>query len=71
MTDVLMFVGLFYEGNERVFNTPISEQGIIGFAIGLATAGVTPIAEIQYAAYIFPAFDQVIILNTAALCLQL
>ena len=60
-------MGLFCEGNERVFNTPISEQGIIGFAIGLATAGVTPIAEIQYAAYIFPAFDQVS-LNIAYLC---
>jgi len=47
------------EGNERVFNTPLCEQGIVGFAIGLAAAGVTPIAEIQFADYIFPAFDQV------------
>jgi len=46
-------------GNERVFNTPLCEQGIVGFAIGLAVAGATPIAEIQFADYIFPAFDQV------------
>lgn len=43
----------------RVFNTPLSEQGIAGFAIGLAAVGATAIAEIQFADYIFPAFDQV------------
>lgn len=51
-------------GNERVFNTPLCEQGIVGFGIGLAAAGVTPIAEIQFADYIFPAFDQIV--NEAA-----
>ena len=44
-------------GTDRVFNTPLSEQGIAGFAIGLATAGATTIAEMQFADYIFPAFD--------------
>ena len=44
-------------GTDRVFNTPLSEQGIAGFAIGLACAGATAIAEIQFADYIFPAFD--------------
>lgn len=34
-------------------------QGIIGFAIGAAAEGMSPIAEIQFADYIFPAFDQV------------
>lgn len=46
-------------GEDRVFNTPLSEQGILGFAIGLAAEGCTAIAEIQFADYIFPAFDQV------------
>ena len=45
-------------GTDRVFNTPLSEQGILGFAVGLASAGCTPICEIQFADYIFPAFDQ-------------
>lgn len=35
------------------------EQGIVGFGIGVAVAGATAIAEIQFADYIFPAFDQV------------
>jgi pyruvate/2-oxoglutarate/acetoin dehydrogenase E1 component len=42
-----------------VFNTPLTEQGIAGFGIGLAQMGHTAIAEIQFADYIFPAFDQV------------
>jgi 2-oxoisovalerate dehydrogenase E1 component beta subunit len=46
-------------GKDRVFNTPISEQGIVGFGIGCAVAGTTAVAEIQFADYIFPAFDQV------------
>jgi len=51
-------------GNDRVFNTPLCEQGIAGFAIGMATLGVTAIAEMQFADYIFPAFDQIV--NEAA-----
>ena len=46
-------------GADRVFNTPLCEQGIMGFGIGLATQGSTAIAEIQFADYIHPAFDQV------------
>ena len=42
-----------------MFNTPLCEQGIAAFGIGLAAAGATSIAEIQFADYIFPAFDQV------------
>ncbi|KPP78382.1 2-oxoisovalerate dehydrogenase subunit beta, mitochondrial-like, partial [Scleropages formosus] len=51
-------------GKDRVFNTPLCEQGIVGFGIGLAVAGATAIAEIQFADYIFPAFDQIV--NEAA-----
>jgi len=51
-------------GTDRVFNTPLSEQGIAGFAIGMATSGATTIAEMQFADYIFPAFDQIV--NEAA-----
>lgn len=51
-------------GKARCFNTPLVEQGIIGFANGLASQGSVPIAEIQFADYIFPAFDQIV--NEAA-----
>lgn len=51
-------------GADRVFNTPLCEQGIAGFAIGVAAMGAKAIAEIQFADYIFPAFDQIV--NEAA-----
>lgn len=51
-------------GRDRVFNTPLTEQGIAGFGIGLAAVGHTAIAEIQFADYVFPAFDQLV--NEAA-----
>ncbi|KAK8380321.1 hypothetical protein O3P69_016730 [Scylla paramamosain] len=51
-------------GKDRVFNTPLCEQGIAGFAIGSAVGGATTIAEMQFADYIFPAFDQIV--NEAA-----
>ncbi|BGP13918.1 hypothetical protein JCM10213_002562 [Rhodosporidiobolus nylandii] len=47
-------------GEDRVFNTPLTEQGIAGFGIGLATMGHTAVAEMQFADYIFPAFDQIV-----------
>ena len=43
-----------------VFNTPLTEQGILGFANGLAAFGAPALAEIQFADYIFPAFDQIV-----------
>ena len=47
-------------GKPRCFNTPLTEQGIIGFANGLAAQGHMAVAEIQFADYIFPAFDQIV-----------
>ena len=47
-------------GKGRCFNTPLTEQGIIGFANGLASQGSVPVAEIQFGDYIFPAFDQIV-----------
>lgn len=51
-------------GGNRVFNTPLTEQGIVGFAIGAAAEGMRPVAEIQFADYVYPAFDQLV--NEAA-----
>lgn len=51
-------------GPDRVFNTPLSEQGILGFGIGAAAEGMKPVAEIQFADYVYPAFDQFV--NEAA-----
>ncbi|QEA39867.1 alpha-ketoacid dehydrogenase subunit beta [Pistricoccus aurantiacus] len=47
-------------GKARCFNTPLVEQGIVGFANGLASQGSIAVAEIQFADYIFPAFDQIV-----------
>jgi pyruvate dehydrogenase E1 component beta subunit len=47
-------------GEERCFNSPLSESGIVGFAIGMAQYGYRPIAEIQFADYLFPAYDQMV-----------
>ena len=47
-------------GPDRVFNTPIVEQGFVGAAIGMAAEGMRPVVEIQFADYVFPAFDQIV-----------
>ncbi|MFZ9709416.1 MAG: alpha-ketoacid dehydrogenase subunit beta [Steroidobacteraceae bacterium] len=47
-------------GAHRVIDTPIAEGGIVGAAIGMGVNGLRPVAEIQFADYIYPAFDQVV-----------
>lgn len=46
-------------GDKRVMDTPLSETGIVGLAIGMAATGMRPVAEIQFADYMVPAFDQI------------
>jgi pyruvate dehydrogenase E1 component beta subunit len=53
--------GLFDEfGDDRVIDTPLSEGGIIGTAIGMALYGLVPVPEIQFSDFIFPAYDQIV-----------
>jgi 2-oxoisovalerate dehydrogenase E1 component beta subunit len=47
-------------GESRVMDTPISEGGIIAAAIGMAVNGLRPVAEIQFADYIYPGYDQIV-----------
>jgi len=57
--------GLWKEfGDNRVIDTPLAELGIVGIAIGAAMNGMRPIAEIQFADFMAPAFDQIV--NEAA-----
>jgi len=46
-------------GKSRVFDSPISELGIIGAAVGMGAYGLRPVPEIQFADYILPAYDQI------------
>ena len=53
--------GLYDEfGEDRVIDTPLSEGGIIGTAIGMALYGLLPVPEIQFSDFIFPAYDQIV-----------
>ena len=47
-------------GVERVFDTPLAEAGIVGMGIGMGLAGLKPVAEIQFAGFLYPALDQIL-----------
>jgi 2-oxoisovalerate dehydrogenase E1 component beta subunit len=47
-------------GKQRVFDTPIAEGGILGIAVGMGAYGLRPVAEVQFADYIYPAMDQLV-----------
>ncbi|MBM4387688.1 MAG: alpha-ketoacid dehydrogenase subunit beta, partial [Deltaproteobacteria bacterium] len=51
-------------GEDRCIDTPLAESGIVGTAIGMALYGLRPVAEIQFADFVYPAFDQIV--NEAA-----
>jgi 2-oxoisovalerate dehydrogenase E1 component beta subunit len=46
-------------GEERCFDTPLAESGIVGFAVGLAMGGFRPVVEMQFDAFAYPAFEQI------------
>src|SRR5690349_10712826 len=47
-------------GAHRVLDSPIAEGGIVATAIGMGINGLRPVAEIQFADYVYPAFDQIV-----------
>src|SRR5215475_6791448 len=47
-------------GEQRVIDTPLTESGIIGTAVGLAIRGYRPVCEIQFDGFVFPGFDQIV-----------
>ena len=47
-------------GEKRCFDTPLAESGIMGFAVGLAMNGMRPVVEMQFDAFAYPAFEQVV-----------
>jgi pyruvate dehydrogenase E1 component beta subunit len=47
-------------GDDRCFDTPLAESGIVGFAIGMAMAGFRPVVEMQFDAFAYPAFEQIV-----------
>jgi 2-oxoisovalerate dehydrogenase E1 component beta subunit len=46
-------------GDNRCFDTPLAEAGIVGFAVGLAMSGLRPVVEMQFDAFAYPAFEQI------------
>src|SRR5690242_11194989 len=46
-------------GEDRCFDTPLAEAGIVGFAVGMAMGGFRPVVELQFDAFAYPAFEQI------------
>ncbi|SNS52126.1 pyruvate dehydrogenase E1 component beta subunit [Actinomadura meyerae] len=46
-------------GDDRCFDTPLAESGIVGFAVGMAMGGFRPVVEMQFDAFAYPAFEQI------------
>ncbi|MGC4869123.1 alpha-ketoacid dehydrogenase subunit beta [Micromonospora sp. DT53] len=46
-------------GENRCFDTPLAEAGIVGFAVGMAMSGLRPVVEMQFDAFAYPAFEQI------------
>src|SRR3954466_15607291 len=46
-------------GEDRCFDTPLAESGIVGLAVGLAMGGMRPVVEMQFDAFAYPAFEQI------------
>ncbi len=47
-------------GEDRVIDTPLTENGIVGASVGMALQGLLPVAEIQFADFVYPAYDQIV-----------
>lgn len=47
-------------GEERVFDSPLAESGIVGTAVGMAAAGLRPVVEMQFCGFVYPAFNQIV-----------
>ncbi|MFW6205480.1 MAG: alpha-ketoacid dehydrogenase subunit beta, partial [Actinomycetota bacterium] len=47
-------------GDDRCFDTPLAESGIVGFALGMAMNGFKPVVEMQFDAFAYPGFEQLV-----------
>lgn len=47
-------------GEERVFDSPLAESGLVGTAVGMAMVGLRPVVELQFCGFVYPAFNQII-----------
>jgi 2-oxoisovalerate dehydrogenase E1 component beta subunit len=47
-------------GEDRCFDTPLAESGIVGVAVGMAMNGMRPVVEMQFDAFAYPAFEQIV-----------